>query len=59
MLRLLPVLLLAALLGSGAVAAGVVSDVPAIVEIVFVACLTLFFVVLSADAILDRGSMNR
>jgi uncharacterized membrane protein YtjA (UPF0391 family) len=59
MLRLLPGFLLAALLGSGGVAAGVAANVPAIVEVVFVVCLTLFFVALSAGATLGhRDYMN-
>lgn len=47
-LRLLPVLLLATLLGSGGVAAGFAAGVPAIVQIVFVVCLGLLFVALTA-----------
>ena len=52
MLRLLPVTLLAAVLGSGAIAAAVaadVADMAPVVPIAFVACLVLFFVTLVVD----------
>lgn len=59
MLRLLPGFLLAASFGSGGVAAGMAANVPAIVEVVFVVCLTLFFVALSAGATSGpRDGMN-
>jgi len=54
-LRLLAVLLLATLLGSGGVAAGVVAGVPAIVQLVFVGCLALFIVTLTSGTLLARA----
>jgi len=50
MARLLPIVLLTALIGSGGLAAGSVAAVPTIVEIVFVGCLILFVVTLVAAA---------
>ena len=64
MLRLLVVVVLTSLLGSGGVAAGVVTDVPSIVQFVFVGCLGLFVVLLAAGALRtggrshDRGQGN-
>ena len=57
-LRLLAVLLLATLLGSGGVAAGIVADVPAIVQLVFVGSLALFIVTLTTGTFArsDDGS---
>ncbi|MGH8850442.1 MAG: hypothetical protein ACREYD_05570 [Casimicrobiaceae bacterium] len=52
MLRLLWVLLLTTLLGSGGVAAGFAADVPAIVQFVFVGCLGLFVVTLTTGALM-------
>ena len=52
MLRLLPVTLLATVLGSGAIAAAVaanVANVAPVVPIAFVACLVLFFVALAVE----------
>jgi hypothetical protein len=54
-LRLLAVLLLATLLGSGGVAAGIVAGVPPIVQFVFVASLTLFIVTLATGASFARA----
>lgn len=54
MLRLLAVLLLATLLGSGGVAAGIVAGVPAIVQFVFVGSLALFIVTLASSALFAR-----
>lgn len=54
MLRLLAVLLLATLLGSGGVAAGMVAGVPAIVQFVFVGSLALFIVALTTGASFAR-----
>lgn len=61
MLRLSLVVFLASLLGSGGVAAGVVTDVPSIVQFVFVGCLGLFVVLLAAGALRpgDAGSRGR
>ena len=55
MLRLLAVLLLATLLGSGGVAAGIVAGVPAIVQFVFVGSLALFIVTLASSALFARA----
>lgn len=55
MLRLLAVLLLATLLGSGGVAAGVVAGVPAIVQFVFVGSLALFIVTLATGTLFARA----
>ncbi len=52
MLRLLWVLLLATLLGSGGVAAGLAAGVPTIVQFVFVGCLGLFVVTLATGALM-------
>jgi hypothetical protein len=52
MLQLLPVTLLATLLGSGAIAAAVAADVAnmaPVVPIVFMGCLALFFVALTVE----------
>ena len=54
-LRLLGVLLLAALLGSGGVAAGIVAGVPAIVQFVFVGSLALFIVTLTTGTLFARS----
>jgi len=54
-LRLLAVLLLATLLGSGGVAAGMVAGVPAIVQFVFVGSLALFVVTLATGASFARA----
>ena len=54
MLRLLAVLLLATLLGSGGVAAGIVAGVPAIVQFIFVGSLALFIVTLASSALVAR-----
>ncbi len=51
MLRLLPVLFLAALLGLAVVAAGLAVDAPAVVLVVFVGCLGLFVAALAAGAL--------
>ena len=56
MLRLLAVLLLATLLGSGGVAAGIVAGVPAIVQFVFVGSLALFIVTLTSGASFARAN---
>lgn len=58
MLRLLLVVILTSLLGSGGVAAGLAADVPAIVEFAFIACLGLFVVALATGALrsTDRAS---
>lgn len=53
-MRLLAVLLLAILLGSGGVAAGIVAGVPAIVEFVFVGSLALFVVALASGTLFAR-----
>jgi uncharacterized membrane protein YtjA (UPF0391 family) len=53
-LRLLAVLLLATLLGSGGVAAGIVAGVPAIVQFMFVGSLALFIVTLTTGAVFAR-----
>jgi predicted branched-subunit amino acid permease len=50
MLRLLPMLLLAALLGLAAIAAGFAIDAPTIALFVFAGCLSLFVVALTAGA---------
>ena len=55
MLRLLAVLLLATLLGSGGVAAAIVAGVPAIVQFVFVGSLALFIVTLTSSASFARA----
>ena len=57
MLRLLAVVLLTSLLGSGGVAAGLVTDVPSIVQVVFVGCLGLFVIALATGA-LNSGGTN-
>jgi len=57
MLRLLVVLVLTSLLGSGGVAASLVTHVPSIVQFVFVGCLGLFVVLLAAGAL--RSSSAR
>jgi hypothetical protein len=54
-LRLLAVLLLAAMLGSGGVAAGIVAGVPAIVQLVFVGSLALFIVTLTTGTLFARS----
>ncbi|MEO8566988.1 MAG: hypothetical protein ABI541_11445 [Betaproteobacteria bacterium] len=54
-LRLLAVLLLATLLGSGGVAAGIVAGVPAIVQFVFVGSLALFVVTLTSGTLFARA----
>lgn len=59
MLRLLVVVLLTSLLGSGGVAAGLVSDVPSIVQAVFVGCLGLFVVLLATGALKATGNHVR
>lgn len=51
MLRLLPVILLSALLGLGVIEAGFATDAPTIVLFVFVGCLTLFIAALAAGAL--------
>ena len=51
MLRLLLVVLLTSLLGSGALAAGLVTEVPSIVQIVFIVCLGLFVISLATSAL--------
>lgn len=56
MLRLLLVVILTSLLGSGGVAAGLAADVPAIVDFAFIACLGLFVVALATGAL---GSADR
>lgn len=58
MLRLLVVLLLATLLGSGGVAAGIVAGVPAIVQFVFVGSLALFIVTLTSGASFARADQG-
>lgn len=55
MLRLLAVLLLATLLGSGGVTAGIVAGVPAIVQFVFVGSLALFIVTLTSSTLFARA----
>lgn len=55
MLRLLWVLVLTMLLGSGGVAAGLAADVPAVVQFVFVGCLGLFVVTLMTGALAITG----
>lgn len=55
MLRLLAVLLLATLLGSGGVAGAIVAGVPAIVQFVFVGSLALFIVTLTSGALFARA----
>ena len=55
MLRLLPVLLLAALLGLAAIAGGLAVDAPAIVLFIFVGCLGLFVAALAAGALHPTG----
>ena len=55
-LRLLAVLLLATLLGSGGVAAGIVAGVPAIVQFMFVGSLALFIVTLTTGALFARAN---
>ena len=54
-LRLLGVLLLAALLGSGGVAAGIIAGVPTIVQLVFVGSLALFIVTLTTGTLFARS----
>lgn len=56
MLRLLGVVLLTSLLGSGGVAAGLVTGVPSIVQVVFVGCLGLFVVALATGALNTGGA---
>jgi hypothetical protein len=51
MLRLLPVFLLAALLGPAAVAAGFAINAPTIALFVFAGCLSLFVAALTAGAL--------
>lgn len=51
MLRLLLVVLLTSLLGSGGVAAALVANVPVIVQFLFIAFLTLFVVALARGAL--------
>jgi hypothetical protein len=58
-LRLLAVLLLAALLGSGGVAAGIVAGVPVIVQFVFVGSLALFIVTLATGTLFARSHDGR
>jgi hypothetical protein len=55
MLRLIPVLLLAALLGLAVVAGGLAVDAPTIVLFVFVGCLGLFVAALTAGALHPSG----
>jgi hypothetical protein len=55
MLRLLPVVLLAALLGLGAVGAGLATDAPTVVLFVFVGCLGLFIATVAAGALHPPG----
>ena len=59
MLRLLAVLLLATLLGSGGVAAAIVAGVPAIVQFVFVGSLALFIVTLATGASFAHADHRR
>ena len=59
MLRLLAVLLLATLLGSGGVAAAIVAGVPAIVQFVFVGSLALLIVTLATGASFARADHRR
>ena len=59
MLRLLAVLLLAAMLGSGGVAAGIVAGVPAIVQFIFVGSLALFIVTLTTGTLFARSHDGR
>jgi hypothetical protein len=59
MLRLSLVVLLTSLLGSGGVAAGLVTDVPSIVQFVFVGCLGLFVVLLATGALKRGGVRSR
>jgi hypothetical protein len=54
-LRLLAVLLLATLLGSGGVAAAIVAGVPAVVQFVFVGSLALFILTLATGASFARA----
>ncbi|HEY2863641.1 MAG TPA: hypothetical protein VGK37_08480 [Casimicrobiaceae bacterium] len=56
MLRLLLVVLLTALLGSGGVAAASVANVPALVQFLFIGCLTLFVVALARGALTTSDS---
>jgi hypothetical protein len=61
-LRLLAVLLLATLLGSGGVAAAIVAGVPAIVQFVFVGSLALFILTLTSGtsfARADEGTLPK
>ena len=51
MLRLLPALLLAVLLGLAAIAAGFAIDAPTIALFVFAGCLSLFVAALTAGAL--------
>jgi len=53
--RLLPVILVAALLGLGVVAAGFAIDAPTVVLFVFVGCLALFVAALIAGALHPAG----
>lgn len=59
MWRLLLVVVLASLLGSGGVAAGLVTDVPSIVQFIFIGCLGLFVALLAAGALKTRGAGSR
>jgi uncharacterized membrane protein YtjA (UPF0391 family) len=56
MLRLFLVVLLTSLLGSGGVAAALVANVPVIVELFFIGCLTLFVVALARGALTTSTS---
>jgi hypothetical protein len=58
-LRLLAVLLLATMLGSGGVAAGIVAGVPAIVQFIFVGSLALFIVTLTTGTLFARSHDGR
>ena len=51
MLRLLPIILLSALLGLGVIEAGFATDAPTIVLFVFVGSLGLFIAALTAGAL--------
>lgn len=55
MLRFLPVLFLAALLGLAVVAAGLAVDAPTVVLFIFVGCLGLFVAALTAGALHPAG----
>ena len=55
MLRLIPVLLLASLLGLSGAAAGFATDAPTVVVFVFFGCLGLFVAALTAGAFHSAG----